>query len=431
MNIINYFEEFFNNGWNRDLRFLGRGGSVKHAPNFKTTNSNHAKSKKNFIKDNINSEIAKYTNFYGSHAYFEDVSDYQVVNEDVRLVNHFFLDFDKDFPDGSEFKKITKGDGEDNLGIEELKKLTISEYCAGMDSIHEQIQDMIIYENILKDSWNESKKVYDYFKSEGLKTYTCLSMSKGVHLRCFFNSVHVKNYNRIIHTLHSNLVKQFNLKTLDERVTGEESNPLKSVERLPYTFNAKSGLRVTPFSFETDSLVDVIERSIKLSHKKNLVQVDSFNLSDYVNPDFHNKILKSDKKVGELIAEQHKKEQLLQKIRSQQDTIKNGTIKGNYIGGKGLFKDLRILVRFVCGEDNLVKEHKDYDKYKCVFHSDASPSAFVGVKYYTCLSSNCKINKLNYFDFIREWFGLDSDREVKEKMVELQTVYDEKIHGGI
>ena len=422
MKIINYFDEFFNNSWNRDLRFIGRQTNTRHAPKSQTTNKKHAILKRNFIKNNINSKISKYTNFYGSHTYYEDILDYQLANDNARTINHFFFDFDKHFTDNSKFKKITKGDG-DNAGIEDLKKLPIREYFDGMDSIHEQIQDMIIYENILTDSWNESKKVYDYFKSQGLKTYTCLSMSKGVHLRCFFNPIHVNNYNRIIHDLHKNLKNQFNLKTLDPKVSGEDSNPLKSVERLPYTFNEKSGLRVTPFSFETDSLNDVIEKSIKLSDKQRLIDVEPFKLSDYVNADFHNGILRLDKQVSDLIADEQKaKEKLLQ------EKIRNGTINGTYTGEKSaLFQDLRILVRFICGDNNMVSEHEFYDKYKCVFHNDQSPSAIVGIKYYTCLSSNCKISKLNYFDFIREWFNLKTDNEVKEKMVELQQLYDERI----
>ena len=426
MKILNYFDEFLNNSYNRDLRVFGKTSNIRHAPKNETTNEKHAKSKRIFIKNNINSTMAKYNNFYGWHTYFEDIIDYQLVNEDARMVNHFFFDFDKEFAVGSKFKLITKGDGKDRLGISDLKELPLRDYKDGMDAIQEQIQDMILFEDILSESWQESKLVYEYFKSQGLRTYPCLSMSKGVHLRCFFKPIHVNNYNRIIHDLHNNLVQQFNLKTLDEKVTGKDSNPLKSVERLPYTYNEKSGLRVTPFSFETDSLSDVIEKSMRISKKKRLANVEPFNLSDYVNKDFHNGILKLDKQVDVLIAkEQDAKQKLLQ------EKIANGSISGNYAGETGLFQDLRILVRFICGEDNLVSEHALYDKYKCHFHNDKSPSAIVGKKNYTCLSSNCKVNKLNYFEFIRTWFGLKSDNEVKEKMVELQTLYDEKFGNGV
>ena len=421
MKILNFFDEFFNNNYNRDLREFGKHANVKHAPKFETTNTKHAKSKRMFIKSSINSTMAKYNRFYGSHAYFEDIIDYQLVNEQARMVNHFFFDFDKEFANGSKFKAIIKGNGKDNLGIEDLKQLPIREYKDGMKAIQEQIQDMIVYENILNDSWQESKKVYEYFKQQGLTTYTCLSMSKGVHLRCYFKPIHVDNYNDIIHNLHDNLVKQFNLKTLDPQVSGKDSNPSKSVERLPFTFNEKSGLRVVPFNFEHDSLEDVIEKSLKISEHK-IVNVDDFKLSDYVNPTFHDGILKLNSQIEVLkMKEQQARDKLLQ------EKIANGTVSGNYTGENALFKDLRILVRFICGDDNLVSEHARYDKWKCVFHDDKNPSAIVGIKNYQCLSSNCKVGKINYFEFLRLWFGLKSDQEVKEKMVELQQLYDERI----
>ena len=415
MKLATYFDEFFNGNYNRDLRVFGKQSNVRHAPKLEITNEKHAKSKRNFIRNNINSIMARYSRFYGSHTYFEDILDYQLANDNARTINHFFFDFDKHFDVNSKFKKIT---AKQNQAMENLGGKALFDE---LDSLQEQIQDMIIYENILMDSWNESKKVYEYFKSQGLTTYTCLSMSKGVHLRCFFNPIHVNNYNRIIHDLHNNLKAQFNLRTLDEKVTGKDSNPLKSVERLPYTYNEKSGLRVVPFSFETDSLHDVVEKSLQLSTKKRLINVEPFNLSDFVNTEFHNGILKLDSQIDVLVAkEQDAKNKLLQ------EKIKNGTINGNYTGENALFKDLRILVRFICGDENLVSEHARYDKYKCHFHNDKSPSAIVGIKNYTCLSSNCKVGKLNYFEFLRLWFGLKSDEEVKEKMVELQMLYDEK-----
>ena len=121
-------------------------------------------------------------------------------------------------------------------------------------------------------------------------------------------------------------------------------------------------------------------------------------------------ILKLDKQVDVLVKqEQDAKNKLLK------EKIANGTINGNYTGENALFKDLRILVRFVCGDENLVSEHARYDKYHCHFHEDRNPSAIVGMKNYTCLSSNCKIKKMNYFEFLREWFHLESDGEVKKR----------------
>ena len=421
MKIQAYYDEFFNMNYNRDFRLFGRNESkIRHAPKKETTNAKRTYHIQSFIKNNINNKNSRYKRFYCSHTYFEDILNYQLANEDARIVNHFFFDFDKHFDANSKFKKIT---GEQKRIQDALGG---NEFFDEMDALQEQIQDMIVYENILKDAWQEAKMVYDYFKSQGLTTYTCLSASKGVHLRCFFNPIHVNNYNRIIHDLHNNLVNQFNLKTLDAKVTGKDSNPSKSVERLPYSFNEKSGLRVIPFSFETDSLNDVVNRTLKLSSKKRLVNFESFKLSDYVNNEFHNGILKLDSQIDVLVAKEQEAKQKL-----MQERIANGTINGNYTGNNGLFKDLRILVRFICGEDNLVSEHELYDKYHCVFHEDRNPSAIVGKKNYQCLSSNCKVSKLNYFEFLRTWFGLKSDNEVKEKMVELQQLYDQQFDVAI
>ena len=418
MKILEYYDEFFNQNYLRDLRRFGRKKKVEHAPKHEITIEKHQKHKRHFIKQSINGKLARYNRFYGSHTYYEDMIDYMLANDNARLINHLFLDFDKPFESKSKFKRITKGTDDKN-GISDLEKLPIKEYIDGMNEIQEQIQDMILFENILAESWQESKQVYDYFKKQGLNTYCCLSSSKGVHLRVFFKPIVLNNYNDIVHNLHENLQKEFNLKTLDDSVTGKDSNPLKSVERIPYTYNEKSGLRVVPFSFEHDSLNDVIERTMVLSENR-INNVADFSLSDYINPTFQDGLLKIDSQLDVL---KEKEKQAKEKLNNER--IANGTIYGKYVSNTELFKDLRTLVRFVCGDDNLVSEHERYNKYHCVFHDDKNPSAIVGIKNYRCLSSNCHINKLNYFGFIKEWFGLESDDEVKQKMVELQQKYDD------
>ena len=182
----------------------------------------------------------------------------------------------------------------------------------------------------------------------------------------------------------------------------------------------KVDLRVIPFNISDTSLTDVLDKSMKLSKTK-IHKVDDFTLANYVNDDFSDALMTLDEQVDIIVA---KEEEVKQELKQQKKL--NGTINGKYIGANGLFKDLRVLVRFICGDENLVSTHERYDKYKCVFHDDKSPSAIVGVKNYTCYSDKCRINKINYFDFIKEWFKLPTDKEVKEKMVELQRLYDEQ-----
>ena len=285
-----------------------------------------------------------------------------------------------------------------------------------MDDLQSQIRELIFDENLLLSSWNELKIVNDYFKEQGLRTYTCFSGSKGFHCRVFFEQIHLNNYNRITNDLSKNLIKQFNLETLDLMVA---RSPSKNVERLPYTFNEKSGLRVVAFN-EKESLASVLKKSKKLATKE-LSRTDDLVLADYINTGFSDALVSLDKDVDIIVA---KEEKMKQELKQQKKL--NGTISGRYIGGGELFKDLRTLVRFICGDDNLVSSHERYDKYKCLFHDDKSPSAIVGVKNYTCYSDKCRIDKINYFDFIKEWFKLTTDNEVKEKMAELQELYDEQ-----
>lgn len=408
MKLNTYYDEFFNNKYLRDFRTIGKTIRTCHAPTKPSTKIEQTKKAKRHLLKYKQNKMNKYTKLYGGLAYYDSIIDYQMDNDDMKYFNHIFLDFDSH---NDKFEQIKNK-------IKIAEDLTGKEYMHQMDNLQKQIRNLIFNEDLLKESWLESKKVNDYFMEQGLKTYPCFSGSKGVHNRIFFKPVQLKYYNRIIHNLHSNLKKKFDLKTLDDKVGGKDSNPRKSVERLPYTYNEKSGLILIPFDFEVDNLDDVLDKSMKLSRHNNINHIDEFHLDNYINNEFHYGLERLNSKISELaIMEDKAKEKL--------DNTKK--VHGKYVGNTGLFKDLRTLVRFLNGDNNLVNTHDRYDSYHCIFHDDKHPSAYVGVKKYTCLSSNCRIKKpLNYFDFIREYFKLKSDDEVKEKMVELQKLYDQQ-----
>ena len=403
MRIGNFYDEFFSKNYLRDFRFLGRKKKVCHAPQWQTTNIKQNKYAKRWLLKQRNTKIAKYTRLYGGIAYYKSIIDYQLANEDMKQFNHFFFDFDAHNNKFDEIKH-KQNDAIDNLVGKELFNT--------MDELQNQIQELIFNEDLIVESWNESKIVHDYFLKQGLKTLPCFSGSKGVHLRLYFNQIHLNNYDRIIEDLSHTLINEFQLKTLDESVS--DFAPSKSVERLPFTFNEKSGLNVIPFNFEHDSLDDVLNKALKPT-------IEDFNLNDYINVGFDDALLSLDKEVDFVVAKEQKaKEQLKQEQAMQRN------VNGTYTGGiNGNVKDnLRTLVKMICGTNNLVSEHEHYDKWKCVFHDDKNESAIVSNKYYQCLSSNCKIGKINYYDFIKEWFHLSSDDEVKEKIIELQNIMD-------
>ena len=92
------------------------------------------------------------------------------------------------------------------------------------------------------------------------------------------------------------------------------------------------------------------------------------------------------------------------------------TVDGGYnSSADDLFKDMRNLTRLVLGEPK--KEYNTYNVYLCPFHDDHIPSARVYRKNFRCEACNIHYN---YFDFIKNYFGLKSDKETKAKMRELR-----------
>ena len=75
---------------------------------------------------------------------------------------------------------------------------------------------------------------------------------------------------------------------------------------------------------------------------------------------------------------------------------------------------MRELLKVVVGEP--AREYEGYNSYICPFHDDHNPSALVYPKRFYC--RGCNLN-FNYFEFLRKFYGLESDDEVKKKMKEL------------
>ena len=65
----------------------------------------------------------------------------------------------------------------------------------------------------------------------------------------------------------------------------------------------------------------MIDKALKLSEQRKLVNVDEFNLSDYVNADFHDGILKLDKQIDVLVEKEQKAKDKLLQEKSANDTL--------------------------------------------------------------------------------------------------------------
>lgn len=419
-----YFTDFLSNEFIRDFRCFKdyTYNDICHALKYDnaTRRKQYLKARA-FLLSNYRHKKAKYHTLVGATCFYSTFEDYKSGNDNAKLYNHWFFDFDTHNAEFDSLKKQMK------VIYKKLQddEINLKEYFKEIDDVQKQIAELIMNNNLVNDAYLELIKVCEFFKQQGWKTYNCFSGSKGFHCRVFFETCHLNNYNQIISGLAKNLINKLNLKTLDEKVVFD--NPSGRVERLPYTFNEKSGLRVTPFNIESgmDEVLSMAEQSSKQHPPK----VDEFNMSEYMNYGLSSDLKIADKQLDGLVAKENSAKNKLVTERKLQGMATGKYYKNNDGNHSSLFTDLRKLVQFVCGSDYLVKEYELYDKYYCVFHEDNHPSAIVGSKYYQCHSSNCKIGsigKINYFDFIKHYFKLKSDLEVKEKMVQLQSEYDAK-----
>ena len=195
------------------------------------------------------------------------------------------------------------------------------------------------------------------------------------------------------------------LNTLDLAVN---KDAIARKSRVIYSKHETSNLFTTPFDIESESLSDVLESAVKQN-------VIPFDIADYTITDdnFVNVLKEIDKTVtaknNEIIAEK-KKLNKLYNAAAISDSEKDD-----------IFSDMRILLKLILGEPE--REFKKYNSYKCPFHDDNKPSARVYKKNFLCASENLH---LNYFEFIRKFYDLNSDDEVKEKMADLKKMVMKK-----
>ena len=126
-------------------------------------------------------------------------------------------------------------------------------------------------------------------------------------------------------------------------------------------------------------------------------------------------------KNNEIIAEKRKHYKISGNERIIHDDIIGDIVTGDNVSDL-MFKDMRVLLKIILGEP--AREFKAYNTYNCPFHDDKKPSARVYTKNFLCASENLH---LNYFEFIRKYYKLNSDDEVKEKMADLKKLVMKEI----
>lgn len=333
-----------------------------------------------------------------SCSYFNKVKDLWVYDDSLRYIDRLFFDFDY------------HDETSDEIGNQRKECLENKDY-KGFKKTQKLLSNHVLHSDLLEKPLSEALKVVDYWKSKGINSLLFFSGSSGFHLNILFEGANLPYANEIAKSYFTSLNKKFCLETSDEKVT----DLLKRKQRVPYSTNFKSGLK--------HCLVEGRDLDSILKEIKNPKIVD---ISDFdIAPSGFTKHLMNMNEKKKQIHELH-----LQKIEKQKENMKirnpNSFNKNSISSKDSLFDDMRVLLKFIAS-DYLVKENpeKKYDIYRCMFHEDKKPSSRCYKKNFLCTSSNCDCGSVNYFEFLRKFYNLNSDDEVKKKMSEINLKFHE------
>ena len=399
-----FYLDFYKNQLLRDFLFVKANPNAKYdteSPYLPyETNIDFKKSISNFLVKYSNPKNRVHGSLFSQVTYYRSIGDLRSKDESNRYCNCLFFDFDLDSDKLHDLKIEIPIAYDDLTGNDRLKRIA---------EIQQQYQDILFTSDILEKPFNDAKKLYDYFKSNNIKAYTVFSGSKGVHLYIFFNECKLANLSEISYKLAYSYKAGLKLDTLDLAVN---KDAIARKSRVIYSKHETSNLFTTPFDIESETIADVLEKSRKQKLKP-------FNLADYTIADdgFVNTLKSIDETVTaknkEIIAEKQKF-----KVNNGSKYADIGLADDDV---DDIFKDMRLLLKLVLGEPE--REFKQYNSYKCPFHDDKRPSARVYKKNFLCASENLH---LNYFEFIRKFYDLETDDEVKEKMSEIKKMVMDK-----
>lgn len=394
-----FYYDFYNKRFFRDFIFVNSNKNLKYdteSPYLPyDPNVDFKRNIINFLlkKTNPNSKIQG--SFYSQLTYYRNISDLRIKNESDRFCNCLFFDFDADNEKLHDLKIDIKRSFDDLTGKDRIKRI---------NEIQNEYQNLLFTSDVLDKSFADAKKLYDFFKSNNINCYTVFSGSKGIHLYLFFDECKLINYSEISNKLAESYKSTLNLSTLDLAVN---KDAIARKSRVIYSKHETSNLFVTPFDIESESITDVLEKSRK--QKPEPFVLDNYIIKDNDFVDVLKSIDNNVQSKNEII--------IAEKKKFKNHSVNNGNVAIADADKDSIFSDMRILLKLILGEPE--KEFKKYNSYLCPFHDDNSPSARVYEKNFLCASENLH---LNYFDFIRKYYNLESDDEVKEKMKELKNL---------
>lgn len=393
-----FYRYYFNEKYFRDVRYIKdvnvNSKGVKSKYNTKVLKYPSADFKAwdlflpfliNYCKEGKGSLIA-------SLNYYRNFISYSDKDPNFLMCDKLFFDFDVENKKCKDLKRKIK-DVKINHSITGRERVSlIREY-------QKDFRELILEEDLLLEPFNEVMKLKDYLLENGIKPFIVFSGSKGFHMNLFFKEANLLDITNLNQSLATIFKRKLNLEFLDFNIYHNGG-----MQRVPYSIHERTGLITTPI------FMDILYDDFINKVSRNKLEVTEFSMDDYYVPDnFRDSLIKLDSENIEKNKEYKYHWDRLQKLR------KNNQTTNNYKGDKSLiFKDMRELCKVLIGEP--AREYEHYNSYICPFHDDHNPSALVYSKRFICKS--CNLN-LNYFDFLRKFFKLESDDEVKKKMKEL------------
>lgn len=331
----------------------------------------------------------------GSITHYKNINDYRNKDQSLLISDRLFFDFDVE-------------DNRTKILKHKIRDVKVNEAVTGRERLslireyQKDFQKLILEEDILKEPFTEVMKLKDYLSKLELNPFIVFSGSKGFHVNLFYEDVNLQDLTNLNESLAVLFKKKLNLKLLDFNVY---NNVLTGVQRVPYNIHERTNLITKPISpnITYDDFLQEVSRNKR--------EVSSFNIEDYYSPKyFRDHLIKLNSENLSRIEQNYHKQKELQNL--QKEKVNTSHFKGD----KDLiFKDMRELCKLLIGNPSYEREH--YNKYNCPFHEDKIPSSLVGRKYFKCYTCNLK---LNYYDFIKKFYDLDSDFEVKQKMREIK-----------
>lgn len=389
LNLKEYYRSFFNQKYFRDLRYIksnkiNKTGKPVYNDTLKIKYELRNQSYKQFLPFLVNNKHNGYNgSLFYQLSYYNNYDDYLTKSEKERFSDRLFFDFDINNPRIIKIK---------NNFEHAYNKLTGKERIQLIKKSKNQLQDLIFKDDLLLNVFNETKKLINYFKNKNIEPYLIFSGFKGFHINIFFQEAKLNCISNISYSIANYYKDHLNLKYLDLNVN---KDAISRVQRTPLIKHEKTGLYTKPLNNEViyDDFLTII--------KKNNNKVDLFNITDYTIS--NTKLVELDNKF--------KVEKLKTEI-SKPLEIKPVSNEVNNI-----FSDMRVLAKLLLGEP--VRTYKEYNSYKCPFHDDKNPSVRIYKNNFLCATCNLS---LNYFQFIKKYYELETDDDVKLKMQELNLI---------